>query len=109
MRVWLDDERPMPEGFDLWVKNAYYLLPLIRQNEVSFISFDHDLGGGENNTGYAVASQIDKWAHDGILNPIAWECHSMNPAGREAIIRAMMSADRWWYRDREPHKRKGES
>lgn len=110
MRVWLDDVRPMPEGFDLWVKNYYIMLGLLVSGNVAYISFDHDLGllEGETkldpyNTGYQVAKTIEEWAYryqNGLekayLPPIGWEIHSANPVGRKNIELAMKSAERFW-------------
>jgi hypothetical protein len=44
MKIWLDDIRNAPPGFDLCVKNAFYLNRMIENGEVDYISFDHDLG-----------------------------------------------------------------
>lgn len=51
MRVWLDDERPMPLGFDVHVKTADEAIKLLANGQVKVISLDHDLGENED-TGY---------------------------------------------------------
>jgi len=103
IRIWLDDVRPMPNQFDVWAKNAFFCIGLILAGNVDYISFDHDLGIGENesdlsenNTGYFVAKQIEKWAADKFISPIAWDVHSANPVGRKNIEMAMKSAERFW-------------
>jgi len=96
MRVWLDDKRPMPDGFDVWVKTAEQATALIETGKVSHIDFDNDLGLN-NNTGYAVALYIEQLAYDHKLTPFTWEVHTSNPAGRKNITAAMESADRFWY------------
>ena len=100
MYVWLDDVRPAPEGF-VWAKNAFYAIELIKSRKVKFISFDHDLGGDDEetlykNNGYAVACEIERLAHDNKIEPIAYEIHSANPVGRMRIDFAMRSAQRYW-------------
>lgn len=96
MRIWLDDIREMPGGFDLWVKNPYYMLRMLREHEpITYISFDHDLGCGEGD-GYEVAKEIERRAHEGSIERIGWDIHSANPVGRHRIEMAMESADRCW-------------
>lgn len=95
IRLWLDDFRQMPDNFDVWVKNPSHAMSIIKTNEVSFISFDHDLG--YNQTGYDVAKYIEMGAYMNILNPIGWEIHSANPVGKKNIEMAMMAAERFWF------------
>jgi hypothetical protein len=94
IRLWLDDVRPMPEGFNVWCKSAYTCMDIIRQGEVEFIDFDHDLG--EALDGYWVALLIEYLASQHHLMPIKWNIHSANPAGRKRIEQAMKSAERFW-------------
>ena len=108
MRVWLDDVRPMPEGFDYWAKNVYVLYGLLIAGKVSHISFDHDLGqfNGEDdskNTGYFIAREIEGWVFELVdgyseldLPRITWDVHSSNPVGRKSIEDAMKCADKNW-------------
>jgi hypothetical protein len=95
MRIWLDDKREMPKDFDFWAKTADEAAKQIKTGNVTHISFDHDLGTG-NNTGYAVAAYIEQLAYDGEIKPLTWEIHTANPAGRKYIELAMESADRFW-------------
>jgi hypothetical protein len=103
MKIWLDDKREMPEGYDVWAKNAYFAIGLILGGRVTHVSFDHDLGlfGKDtsldpNNTGYYVAKTIKKLAARNEIDPITWEIHTSNPVGRKNIRQAMMSAKRFW-------------
>ncbi|VAW81561.1 hypothetical protein MNBD_GAMMA12-2513, partial [hydrothermal vent metagenome] len=53
MKVYLDDERPTPEG---WVR-VYWpdeAIELLKTGKVKEISLDHDLGDDERGTGYDV-------------------------------------------------------
>ena len=47
LNIFLDDDRPLPEGFDLLFRSGRSLLKYLRENkgaEFGVISFDHDLG-----------------------------------------------------------------
>jgi len=96
MKIWLDDIRPMPEGYDRWAKTAGEAIVMICLfgDEIEFISFDHDLGDG--GTGYVVATGIEGLAHEGLLKRFGWDVHSQNPVGAERICSAMGSAERFW-------------
>lgn len=95
-RLWLDDERPMPEGFDLHVRTAPEAIAEIRKGGVSMASLDHDLGGEQNGTGYDVAKYIEEAAFNGGLLPIDIRVHSANPVGRSNIERCVHNARKFW-------------
>ena len=47
LNIFLDDDRPLPDGFDLLFRSGRSLLKYLRENkgaEFGVISFDHDLG-----------------------------------------------------------------
>jgi hypothetical protein len=94
MRVWLDDERPMPEGFDTHVKTADEAITLLKTGNVTAISLDHDLGLGKND--YNVACWIEIHAMAGTLKPIDLFVHTANPVGERNIWAALRSAMRYW-------------
>src|SRR3990167_6160854 len=94
-RLWVDDIRPMPEGFDLWAKTANEAVALLLMNTVGFVSFDHDLGG---STGYEVAKWVEQAAFEGLIGPFEWEVHSSNPVGRQNIEAALRKAEQYWSR-----------
>lgn len=97
MKIWLDDVRKMPTGYDMWCKNAHDAISLIETGKVTHISFDHDLGGfALIYSGGYVANAIEQLAFQGKIPRLTWECHSMNPEGKRYIIFAMKSADRFW-------------
>ena len=98
MRVWLDDERPMPEGYDFHARTAGELIELIRQGNVSAVSLDHDLGSIENGTGYDVAKFIEQGAFEASVNPIELTVHSANPVGSENIKRSFKNSRSFWSR-----------
>lgn len=92
--MYLDDERPAPEGWTL-VKTAHEAIALIKAGKVARASLDHDLGlcslctdrgSAARNcqcmTGYKVClwmADNDKWPDE---KPTV---HSMNPVGAFAM------------------------
>jgi len=98
-RLWLDDERPAPEGWT-HCRNPLAAIMILRSGEVTEISFDHDLGtrhlGPGLKDGYDVALAIEGMAHDGEIPPLVWHVHSANGPGRKRIEAAMHGAERWW-------------
>lgn len=104
LRIWLDDVREPPRDesdFNIWVKTDTEAIKLIRTGCVGMISFDHDLGftsDGREMSGYLVACEIEKLAHEGVIPRIDWWIHSGNPVGAGRIDAAMKSADKYWNR-----------
>lgn len=104
MRLYLDDIRYTPEGFDLRAYTATEAIVMLQSGRITFISLDHDLNVegeldiSETGTGYDVACWIERAAAEGRLNRIGWAVHSMNPSGAMRIRQAMMSADNYWSR-----------
>jgi hypothetical protein len=97
LNLWLDDLRDpvkhqAPQGA-VWVKTARQAINLIRQGDVAYISFDHDLGGSK--TGYDVATEIEKLCYQGKIACPKWEIHSANPVGWTNINAAMRSAEKY--------------
>ncbi len=106
MKLWLDDERDpttrkIQENFGaepdmVWVKTYWAAISYLKEGNVEFISFDHDLG--TTQTGYDVAKWIEEQAFSGVLPPLTWDVHSMNPEGSLKIRLAMQAADKFWNR-----------
>ena len=94
MRMWIDDVRPMPKDFDISAKTYSEAITLLKTKDITFISFDHDLG--TKSTGYDIAKYIESMAAFGLIEPIGWSIHSANPAGKHNIALAMQSAERFW-------------
>lgn len=68
MKVWLDDERPVPLG---WVgaRSAHEAIALLRTGQVPHLSLDHDLGDDPAlGTGYDVACFVEAEAFHGRLS-----------------------------------------
>lgn len=98
VRLWLDDLRPMPDGYDVHARTAGEAIAILQAGNVVAISFDNDLGPEEAGQGYQVANWIEEAAFNGSLPKLAWRIHSANPVGRQNIARAMENADRFWSR-----------
>ena len=89
MRVYLDDEREIPEG---WVR-VYWpneAIELLKTGEVVEISLDHDLGDDERGTGYDVVLWIEEAvATTGFEPPVIkgplgqFLCQAENGAGHQ--------------------------
>ena len=101
MRLWLDDLRPMPFGYDIHVKTAEETIKLLEKGDVVYISFDHDLGEEENGTGYDVAKWIEEAAFNKLIPQLKWKIHSANPVGEKNIKLAMDKADEFWVNGKE--------
>lgn len=104
MRIWLDDVRPIPQGWDMHVKTVEEAIELLETHEITAISFDHDLG--TDKTGYDLAKWIEYMAHSEGLPPLEWHVHSANPVGARNIKAAMKMAERYWVATRATFMRK---
>jgi hypothetical protein len=93
MRVFLDDERPTPEGWErvYWPSEAISLLEL---GVVEELSLDHDLGDDERGTGYDVVLWIEEAvALRGFKAPKII-VHSANSSAREKMLAGIQSIER---------------
>ena len=96
MKLYLDDVRDTPKGFDLRACTAQEAITMLREHDITFISFDHDLGPVEAGTGYDVAKWIEQAAYlTGFVVP-EYVIHSANPVGRDNIEAAMSNAVRYY-------------
>ena len=80
MKLWIDDIRTPPDGWE-WAKTSKEAIDVIDNNEVSHISFDHDLGG--DDTTRKVVMDI---CHKGFNFPPLLSVHSANPVGRDWLL-----------------------
>ena len=105
LKVWIDDERPMPDYFNVHVKSYEDFLRLLHYmdgtgDSIDKMSFDHDLGS--RDSAYIIAEEIEKQAYLGNMEPFDWEVHSANPVGAKKIRQALENADRYWQRMEHP-------
>ncbi len=97
MRVWLDDLRPIREGFDVWAKTAPEAIELLKSGKVTYISLDHDLGEDEGcGCGYDVACFIEEQAYHNSIPRLDWNVHSANPVGVGKMEKALIQANAYW-------------
>lgn len=96
VKVWLDDERPKPDEFDIHVRTAREAISLLKSEHVLLISLDHDLGNDSNGTGYDVAKFIEEGAFLGTVPPVVVKVHSANPVGSNRIKMCIENANRYW-------------
>lgn len=98
MKLYLDDERPTPSGWE-----RAYIAPeaieLLKTGKVTHLSLDHDLGPEEAGTGYDVCLWVEEQVFDRGFDfdnpfiPPVMTVHSANPVGRQR----MESAIKWIY------------
>ena len=95
LKLWVDDVRLPPSGW-IWAKDYAEAMLYIRSGTISQISLDHDLGEASKKTGYDIACQIEALAQQGLIPPMIWAVHSANPIGKQRIISALQSAQKFW-------------
>ena len=93
MRVFLDDERPTPDG---WVR-VYWpaeAIALLQSGAISEISLDHDLGDDQRGTGYDVVLWIEEAVALRSFVPPRITVHSANPSAREKMLAGIRAIER---------------
>lgn len=99
-RLWLDDLRPIPDGYDVWAKTADEAIEILKAGDIVHCSLDHDLAeehysqpmgysdpplnrsAFKEKTGYAVV----EWMHEtGNWCPDI-SVHTMNPQGGQDML-----------------------
>lgn len=84
MKVFLDDERPTPEGWH----RAYWpdeVVRLLRTGVVEEISLDHDLGNDARGTGYDVILWIEEAVALHGFKPPRIIVHSANSSAADKM------------------------
>lgn len=90
MRVYLDDERPTPDG---WVR-VYWpdeAIALLKSGQVDELSLDHDLGDDSRGTGYDVVVWIEEAVALRGLRPPKISVHSANSSARQKMESGIQS------------------
>lgn len=93
MKVYLDDERPTPDG---WVGARWpdEVVQLLETGQVTDLSLDHDLGDDERGTGYDVILWIEEAvALRGFRAP-RLSVHSANSAARVRMEAGVAAIER---------------
>ena len=96
VRLWVDDQREPPSGFNAHAKTYEQAINCLKTGKVVVISLDHDLS--EEKSGYDIASWIEDQAFfgDDDIPPLEWSVHSTDSFGRSRIIKALQNADMLW-------------
>lgn len=94
MRIWVDDLRPVPDGYE-WAKSVNQAIALVENAEangkaVELLDLDHDLGDYYSDGGDAIKI-LDWLAERGTFYPV--RIHTANPVGRENMERMIA---RYW-------------
>lgn len=86
VRLYLDDARETPEGWER-VYTAGECIVRLGRGDVDMLSLDHDLGPELSGvgTGYDVVCWLELRAHAGLPLPRIITIHSANPVGRERM------------------------
>jgi hypothetical protein len=93
MKVFLDDERPTPDGW-VGVKTPKDAISLIITGDVDEISLDHDLGDDDGiGTGYDVLLFLEERLHLEKVLPPKVSVHTANSSAREKMLRAVASIE----------------
>ena len=84
MKVYLDDERTTPEGWErvYWPEEA---IEILKSGNVTDISLDHDLGDDEHGTGYDVILWIEEAVITTNFSPPNISVHSANSSARQKM------------------------
>lgn len=89
MKLYVDDERTIPNGWD-YARNYNDAIEKLSNNKYDEVSLDHDIASynenGREMTGYDIALWLAerKITETGYVPPVI-KCHSANPAGRKNI------------------------
>lgn len=89
MNIFIDDERFPPDDGNEWLicRDYYYFVDAVIEsgNEISFISFDHDLAMDETGfdcVKFLVERDMD---HNILTKDFKFYVHSQNPVGKKNI------------------------
>lgn len=81
MKVYLDDERPAPDGW-VRVERAADAIALLESGEVTELSLDHDLGDDAQGTGYDVVLWLEQAVALHGFRPPRIRVHTANVSAR---------------------------
>lgn len=93
MKVFLDDERPVPEDWTLvrWPEEA---IALLQTGNVTHLSLDHDLGDDEHGTGNDVVLWVEEAVATAGFVPPVMTVHSANSSARIKMLAGVQAIER---------------
>ena len=93
MKVYLDDERPIPEGW-VGVRWPEEAIRLLESGEVTELSLDHDLGDDARGTGYTVIIWLEEAVALRGFVPPAIIIHTANASARQKMTLGVRNIER---------------
>lgn len=81
MKIYLDDERPTPDGW-IGCRWPQQVIELLKRGGVTHLSLDHDLGDDSVGTGYDVVLWIEQEVATTSFVPPVIAVHSANVSAR---------------------------
>ena len=99
MKIYLDDVRDLPDGYEGWevvrsAEDALHVIASTGLENIEIISFDHDLGE-DRMSGYDLAVIIEEMVYDGGFAIVPeFRIHSANPVGRKNLEQCFSSIAR---------------
>jgi hypothetical protein len=93
MKVYLDDERPTPEGW-VGVRWPTEAIALLQAGGVEELSLDHDLGDDGRGTGYDVVLWIEEAVAIRGFMPPRIRVHSANSSARQKMLAGIAAIER---------------
>lgn len=94
MKVWLDDLRPLPPGYDVWALTYEDAVALIDTGKVTHMSFDNDLG--QALEGRHVIDYLYEKAYFKTIPPIQMQVHSSNGGAIPAMLQGIAQCYSYW-------------
>lgn len=94
MKLYLDDERPTPDGWQN-VRTVEDAIELLKTGKVEEISLDNDLGIGYTQ-GWELAYWIREEAFKGTLKRVKWHVHTGSMEFALKIRLILDDADKFW-------------
>ena len=93
IKIYLDDERPCPDGWTLarWPDEV---IEQLKTGNVAEVSLDHDLGDDKRGTGYDVILWIEEAVATRDFMPPTIRVHSANVSARSKMESGIASIDR---------------
>lgn len=102
MRVYLDDERTTPHGWE----RAYWpeeVIVMLESGSVTELSLDHDLGDDERGTGYDVVLWIEEAVALRGFVPPTITVHSANTSARIKMEAGIKAIEALCHRSKSPN------
>lgn len=96
IKVFLDDNRPTPDYFDVHVYDAQHLMEMLAYKNVTHISLDNDLGPYCPTEGYQVARFLEEKAFENEIPQLQISVHSANTVASKEMNHAIAKCNEFW-------------